>query len=85
MPRNYKDEYKNYHAKPEQRERNNSRKRIRYAMEKGGVVSKGDGKDLDHKNGNPMDNKKSNIRAVPKSVNRSYPRTKTARKKNPKD
>ncbi len=49
-------------------------------MEKKGVVSKGDGKDVDHKtpiakgggNGN------GNLRAVPKSKNRSFARTKSA-------
>lgn len=83
--RNYKNEYKAYHAKPEQRERNNARKRARYALEKEGVVSKGDGKDIDHKDGNPMNGKRSNFRVVDKSKNRSFPRTKTAKKKNPKD
>ena len=86
MPtRDYKAEYKNYHASPKQRERNNSRKRARYAAEKAGTVSKGDGKDLDHKDGNAMNNKKSNLRVVSKSANRSFPRTKTATKKNAKD
>jgi hypothetical protein len=85
MPRNFRSEYKNYHAKPEQRERNNARKRARYALEKGGVVSKGDGKDVDHKDGNPKNNTKKNLRVVSKTLNRSFPRTKTATKKNPKD
>jgi hypothetical protein len=85
MPRDYKNEYKAYHAKPEQRERNNARKRARYALEKGGVVSKGDGKDVDHRDGNPKNNKTKNLRVVSKTVNRSFPRTKTAAKKNPKD
>lgn len=54
-------------------------------MEKAGVVRKGDGKDVDHKNGSTKDNSRGNLRAVPNSVNRSYKRTKTARKVNPKD
>jgi hypothetical protein len=82
MPgRDYKNEYKEYHSKPEQREKNNARKRARYALEKGGVVSKGDGKDIDHKDGNPMNNKRSNLKVTSKAANRSFPRTKTARKK----
>jgi hypothetical protein len=85
MPRDFRSEYKNYHAKPEQRERNNARKRARYALEKGGVVSKGDGKDVDHKDGNAKNNARKNLRVVSKAVNRSFPRTKTAAKKNPKD
>ena len=81
MPRNFRSEYDNYHSKPEQREKNNARKRARYALEKGGVVSKGDGKDIDHKDGNPKNNKKSNLKVTSKAANRSFPRTKTARKK----
>lgn len=82
MPgRDYKNEYKAYHSKPEQREKNNSRKRARYALEKGGVVTKGDGKDVDHKDGNPLNNKRSNLKVTTKTSNRSFPRTKTARKK----
>lgn len=54
-------------------------------MAKAGLVRKGDGKDVDHKNGSTKDNSMKNLRAVPASVNRSYKRTKTARKVNPKD
>lgn len=79
--RDYKSEYQNYHASPEQRAKNNSRKRARYALEKGGVVSKGDGKDVDHKDGNPLNNKKSNLRVTTKTANRSFPRNKKAGKK----
>lgn len=81
MPRNFRSEYDKYHSKPEQREKNNARKRARYALEKGGVVSKGDGKDIDHKDGNPKNNKRSNLKVTSKAANRSFPRTKTARKK----
>ena len=81
MPRDYKNEYKAYHSKPEQREKNNARKRARYALEKGGVVSKGDGKDIAHKDNNPLNNKRSNLAVQSKSKNRSFPRTKTARMK----
>lgn len=82
--RNYKKEYANYHAKPEQKKRRASRNTARRRMMKAGKVSKGDGKDVAHKNGNPRDNKKSNLGVQSKSKNRSYARTKTARKRNPK-
>ena len=59
---------------------NRSRKRARYQLEKEGRVSKGDGKDVDHKNGNPTDNRKSNLRAVARSANRSIARNKNAGK-----
>lgn len=83
--RDYKSEYKNYQGKPEQIARRSSRNKARRAMEKGGSVRKGDGKDVAHKNGNPKDNRKSNLKVTSKSSNRSYARTKTARKVNPKD
>lgn len=80
MPRNYRQEYEQYQGQPEQIKNRAMRNAARRAMEKKGVVSKGDGKDVDHKtpiakgggNGN------GNLRAVPKSANRSFPRTKRA-------
>jgi hypothetical protein len=80
MARNYRDEYDNYQGTPEQRKKNNERKRARYEMEKAGKVHKGDGMDVDHKK--PIvkggTNDKSNLRVVTKSKNRSFPRTKNA-------
>jgi hypothetical protein len=72
MPkRNYAKEYGEYHGKPEQIQRRASRNKARAALEKSGRVRKGDGKDVDHKNMNPMDNRKSNLRVQSKSVNRA--------------
>lgn len=85
MARDYKSEYKNYQGKPEQIARRASRNKARRALEKAGVVRKGDGKDVAHKNGNPKDNRTSNLKATTKRSNRSYPRTSTAGKRNPKD
>lgn len=81
MPRDYKKEYANYQGKPEQKKRRASRNAARAKAVKSGKVSKGDGKDVDHKNGNPKDNRSSNLKAKPKSKNRSFARTKTAGKK----
>lgn len=81
MPRDYKKEYDNYHSKPKQKKNRASRNAARAVMEKSGRVKKGDGKDVDHKNTNPRDNSKSNLRVKSKSSNRSFKRTKTARKK----
>jgi len=50
-----------------------------------GKARKGDGKDVAHKNGNPKDNRKSNLTTQSKSKNRSYKRTKSAGKKNKRD
>ena len=40
-------------------------------MEREGRVHKGDGKDIDHKDGNPHNNDKSNLRVMDASSNRS--------------
>jgi hypothetical protein len=80
MPRNYKAEYQNYQGTEEQKKNRAQRNAARREMERKGVVSKGDGKDVDHKrpiikgggNGN------GNLRAVPASANRSFPRNKRA-------
>jgi hypothetical protein len=80
MPRNYKNEYQNYQGKPEQIANRAKRNAARAEMEKKGVVSKGDGKDVDHKT--PIakggGNGSGNLRAVPKSANRSFARTRNA-------
>lgn len=79
--RDYAAEYKNYHASPEQKKKRASRNAARAQMEKAGKVRKGDGKDVDHKSGNPKDNSKGNLRVQSKSANRSFPRNKNAGKK----
>ena len=79
--RDYKKEYANYQGKPAQVKKRASRNSARSEMAKAGKVRKGDGKDVDHKNGNPKDNKKSNLRVQPKSANRSFPRNSKAGKK----
>jgi hypothetical protein len=83
MPRDYKKEYQNYQGRPEQIANRAKRNAARSEMEKKGVVSKGDGKDVDHKT--PIvkggGNGSGNLRAVPKSANRSFARTKSARMK----
>lgn len=53
-------------------------------MAKRGLVTKGDGKDVHHTTGNPMNNNKNKLSVKSKSKNRSFARTKTARKKNPR-
>lgn len=79
--RNYKKEYQNYHSKPDQKKNRAGRNAARREAERDGRVRKGDGKDIDHKNGNPRDNSKGNTRVKSKSANRSFPRDKNARKK----
>ena len=73
-------EYANYHSRPEQIKKRDMRNAARREMEKKGLVRKGDGKDVDHKQ--PLvkggGNGTGNLRVVPKSVNRSFARTKRA-------
>ena len=73
MTRNYKSEYDNYHGKPEQIKNRAERVKARRMMEKTGAVTKGDGKDVDHKK--PLRSggttTKSNLRVRSKSANRS--------------
>lgn len=73
-----------YNAKPEQKKRRAKRNAARRKMIKAGKARKGDGKDVMHKNGNPNNNSSSNLKMGSKRENRSYARTKSARKKNPR-
>ncbi len=79
--RDYKREYKVSHSSSEEKKKRASRNAARAKMEKAGKVRKGDGKDVDHKNSNPKDNSKGNLRVQSKSANRSFPRTKKAGEK----
>lgn len=80
MSRNYRKEYDNYHGKPEQRAKRSKRVLARRKLEKEGKVRKGDGKDVDHKDGNARNNSRSNLRVRSRSSNRSFRRTKSAKK-----
>jgi hypothetical protein len=84
-PRNYAKEYSSYQGTPEQIKRRASRNAARAEMVKAGKAHKGDGLDVGHKTGNPMINGLKNLKMQTKHDNRSYPRTKTAGKKNPRD
>jgi hypothetical protein len=69
--RDYKKEYQEYHSKPEQRANRSKRVLARRKLEKEGRVSKGDGKDVDHKDGNAQNNSTSNLRVMNRYLNRS--------------
>jgi len=71
VSRDYKAEYKNYHSSPEQIKKRASRNAARRLKIKTGAVSKGDGKDVDHKDRNPLNNSASNLRVQSKAANRS--------------
>ena len=70
-PRDYRKEYDTYHGKAEQVENRSSRNKARRKVKDAVGKDKIRGKDIDHKNGNPKDNRKSNLRVMSKSKNRS--------------
>ena len=78
--RDYKQEAK-YHATDKQKKRRAARNRVRKEAIKTGRVSKGDGKDIHHLDGNPTNNSRGNLAVRSRSSNRSFARNKKAGKK----
>ncbi len=79
--RNYRKEYDNYHGKSaakKQRAQNNT---ARAKAVKSGKARKGDGKDVSHSDNNTKNNKASNLKSQSKAKNRSFARTKNAKRK----
>lgn len=60
-----------YNSSPEQKKNRASRNAARRTAERDGKVRKGDGKDVDHTNMNPKDNRKSNLKVMDRSKNRA--------------
>lgn len=86
MPRDYKKEYANYQGQPEQIANRAKRNAARSQLEKKGVVSKGDGKDVGHakalsKGGT---NHASNLRVESVNGNRSFARNRDGSMKSEK-
>jgi len=71
MARDYKAEYAKFQSSTASKKDRASRNANRREAERTGRVSKGDGKDIDHRNGNPRDNSKKNLRVVSRSTNRA--------------
>ena len=69
--RDYKREYENYDGTEKVNKRRAARNKARRFLEREGRVHKGDGKDVDHRDGNPHNNDKSNLRVMEASTNRS--------------
>ena len=69
--RDYKREYRLFHGRPEQRAKRSKRVLARRKLMKQGRVSKGDGMDVDHKDGNALNNGHGNLRVQSKSQNRA--------------
>jgi hypothetical protein len=83
--RNYRNEYDNYHARPEQREKNAARLRARRLMVKNGKVKPFDDMDVHHKDNNPLNNEEENLEVTTKKWNRTEPRLRTEKTKGKDD
>ena len=82
----YKRDYKKesrYDSQPHVKKKLANRNAARRKMMEAGLVRVGDGKDVHHVGGNAL-NKHSALRVVSARSNRSYPRTRNARKLNRK-
>lgn len=66
-PRDYKEEYREYHGKDEQVKNRSSRNKAVRSLKRGGA---GDGKEVDHIDGNPRNNSPKNLRVVKRTTNR---------------
>jgi hypothetical protein len=69
--RDYKKEYEKYHGTEKYKKDRASRNKVRRKALRDGRIKKGSSMDIDHKNGNPRDNRSSNLRIVHRSVNRA--------------
>ena len=81
--RDYKKQYEKYDGKDSVKKDRASRNGARRIMEREGKVTKGDGKDVDHKK--PLSKggvkSRSNLRVQSATNNRSFPRTKSSKVK----
>tara|TARA_Y100000004_G_C8755291_1_gene344179 strand:+ start:184 stop:429 length:246 start_codon:yes stop_codon:yes gene_type:complete len=80
MGRNYQQEYAKYQGTPAQKKRRAMRNKVRRRALREGLVTKGSGFDIHHRDGNPMNTKRSNLVVQHRSQNRSFKRDKNARK-----
>ena len=74
--RDYKKENDQYKSKPVQKKKRAERNAARRKLMKAGVVKKGDGKAVDHKDGNTANNSRKNLRIQSASASSRQPRKK---------
>jgi hypothetical protein len=73
--RDYKREYANYHSRPDQIERRSARNSARRIIKKKVKTEEDiEGKDVHHKDNNPLNNDKKNLSIVTQRYNRREPR-----------
>ena len=69
MRRNYKKEYAKFQSATKSKKDRASRNKVRRRAISSGRVKKGDGTAIDHKDGNPRNNSKKNLRVISRSAN----------------
>jgi hypothetical protein len=72
--RDYKKEYANYHSRPEQIARRSARNSARRIIKKKLTDEEIEGKDVHHKDNDPLNNDKTNLSVVTQHYNRREPR-----------
>jgi hypothetical protein len=70
MARDYAKEYRDYHSRPEQRRNRSNRNKARRLMIKQRGKGAVDGHDIDHVDGNPMNNSLENLKITTVKYNR---------------
>ena len=68
--RNFRKEYDKFQSSSSSKKDRAHRNKVRRLALRLKKVKKNDKKDIDHKDGNPRNNKKSNLRVVSRSTNR---------------
>ena len=70
--RDYEAEYDDYHSLPEQKKRRAKRNAARRKLEREGRVSRGDGRDVNHKNRATLSNADSDLSVTSQKANRGW-------------
>lgn len=68
--RQAQSEYQKYHASERMKKERAMRNKARRQLEREGRVHKGDGRHVDHVDGNPRNGAKSNLRVISAHANR---------------
>ncbi len=69
--RDYGREYKRFQSSKKAKKDRAARNKARRQALAEGKVHRGDGKEIDHKNSTPTDNRKSNLRIISRHANRA--------------